>query len=65
MKKIAYKIRLVISKQIISSQDDIVSLTYIIYAPDRDSALDGACQLAAKEFYGYMVLSTQIEPMDN
>jgi hypothetical protein len=60
-----YRIRLMLSKRWIRKDEDVVRVTYLIYAPDLMSALNFAYKLADAEFQDFMVIDTQVDPLYN
>ncbi len=54
-----------LSKRWIRKDEDVVRVTYLIYAPDLMSALNFAYKLADAEFQDFMVIDTQVDPLYN
>jgi len=60
-----YRIRLLLSKRWIQTQADITEVTYIVYAPDREQALNYAYEIAYKDHPLLSVIRTEIDPLYN
>ncbi len=64
MKK-QYRIRLLLSKRWIRTEEDIIQVTYLVFAPDREQALNYAYEIAYQDYPLLSVIRSEIEPIYN